>query len=77
MKAIQITVDERLLARLDADPEVKQAGRSAVFRRAVEAYLRQRLKARIAEAYRRGYAAGSIVEQEFDGWPEEGAWSEP
>jgi metal-responsive CopG/Arc/MetJ family transcriptional regulator len=77
MKAIQITVDERWLARLDADPEVKQAGRSAVFRRAVEAYLRQRRKDRIAEAYRRGYGGGSRVEREFDSWPEEGVWSEP
>ena len=58
-------------------PEVKQAGRSAVFRRAVEAYLRQRRKARIAEAYRRGYAGGSTVEEQFDGWAEEGAWGEP
>jgi metal-responsive CopG/Arc/MetJ family transcriptional regulator len=77
MKAIQITVDERWLARLDADPEVKQSGRSAVFRRAVEAYLRQRRNERIAEAYRRGYGTGSRVEQEFVGWPEEGAWPEP
>ena len=77
MKAIQITVDERWLARLDTDPEVRRAGRSAVFRRAVEAYLRERRRASIAEAYRRGYAAGSIVEEEFDGWPEEGTWSEP
>jgi metal-responsive CopG/Arc/MetJ family transcriptional regulator len=76
MKAIQITVDQRWLARLDADPEVQEAGRSAVFRRAVDAYLRQRRKERIAEAYRRGYARGSKVEKEFEGWTEEGAWSD-
>src|SRR5206468_3916155 len=58
MKAIQITVDDRLLARLDRDPEVKQFGRSAVFRRAAEAYLRRRGKARVAEAYRRAYGRG-------------------
>ena len=77
MKAIQITVDEGLLERLDADPEVKQSGRSAVFRRAVDVYLRERRKQRIAEAYRKGYARGSAVEQEFEGWPEEGVWPEP
>jgi metal-responsive CopG/Arc/MetJ family transcriptional regulator len=76
MKAIQITVDERLLARLDADPEVKKSGRSAVFRRAVEIYLRDRRKQRIAEAYKKGYARGSAVEDEFAGWPEEGEWHE-
>jgi len=36
MRAIQITLDERLLADLDADDEVKRDGRSAVLRRAVE-----------------------------------------
>jgi metal-responsive CopG/Arc/MetJ family transcriptional regulator len=77
MKAIQITVDEKLLARLDADPEVKQAGRSAVFRRAVDAYLRQRRRDRTARAYRQGYGGGSAVEREFDGWPEEGTWLDP
>jgi metal-responsive CopG/Arc/MetJ family transcriptional regulator len=76
MKAIQITVDERLLAQLDADPEVRKSGRSAVFRRAVEAYLRDRRKQRIAEAYRQGYARGSAVEDEFGGWPAEGMWHE-
>lgn len=76
MKAIQITVDERLLARLDADPEVKKSGRSAVFRRAVDLYLRERRKRRIAEAYRKGYARGSAVEDAFQGWPEEGVWLE-
>lgn len=77
MKAIQISVDERWLARLDADPEVQQEGRSAVFRRAVDDYLRRRRSARIAEAYRRGYGGGSKVDVEFAGWPEEGVWLEP
>ena len=76
MKAIQITVDERLLARLDADPEVKQSGRSAVFRRAVDIYLRERRRRRTDEAYRRGYGQGSAVEDEFAGWPQEGSWHE-
>jgi hypothetical protein len=53
MKAIKITVDERLLARLDADPEVKKSGRSAVFRHAVEAYLLEQRKRRIAAGAKR------------------------
>ena len=76
MKAIRITVDERLLARLDADPEVKRTGRSAVFRRAVELYLRERRRRRIDDAYSRAYGKGSAVEAEFAGWPEEGSWHE-
>ena len=76
MKAIQITVDEALLARLDRDPEVKRLGRSAVFRQAVDAYLRQRRKRAIDEAYRRGYAGKPRLE-EFEGWEEEAVWPEP
>ena len=58
MKAIQITLDERLLARLDADEEVKRAGRSAVIRHAVLDYLRRKRRSSVAEAYRRTYGDG-------------------
>ena len=74
MKAIQITVDDRLLARLDRDPEVKRLGRSAVFRRAAEAYLVQRRKADIADAYRKAYGRGGAPD--LEGWAEEGVWPE-
>lgn len=77
MKAIQITVDDRLLARLDADPEVQQLGRSAVFRRAVEAYLSSKRKGRIVEAYRKAYGTASGPSDELDGWADEGVWPEP
>jgi metal-responsive CopG/Arc/MetJ family transcriptional regulator len=74
MKAIQITVDDDLLERVDSDPEVKELGRSAVFRRAVDAYLRQRRKTRIADAYRRGYARQPGLGDEWSGWTDEGVW---
>ena len=72
MKAIQITVDDRLLTRLDRDPEVKRLGRSAVFRLAAEAYLVQRRKADITGAYRKAYGRGGATD--LDGWAEEGVW---
>ena len=76
MKAIQITVDDALLARLDRDPEVKRAGRSAVFRRAVDLYLRRERKRAVADAYRRAYGAGRTPADELDGWDEEAVWPE-
>ncbi|PYR86414.1 MAG: hypothetical protein DMG19_13085, partial [Acidobacteria bacterium] len=42
MKTIQITIDEALLAKLDADEETKRNGRSAVLRRAAAEYLNRR-----------------------------------
>jgi len=76
MKAIQVMIDEALLASLDADDEVKRDGRSAVLRRALREYLLRRRSNRIAEAYRRGYAKEKGLGTELAGWPDEGAWPE-
>ena len=78
MRAIQITIDERLLSRLDADPDVKRVGRSAVLRRAIDLYLRARRKRLVGDAYRRAYQRGepSGTGGELEGWTEEGAWPE-
>jgi metal-responsive CopG/Arc/MetJ family transcriptional regulator len=74
MKAIQITVDDALLVRVDADPEVKALGRSAVFRRAVDVYLRQRRRRDTADAYRRAYGGKVRGPEELEGWSDEGVW---
>lgn len=76
MKAIQITVDERLLDRLDRDPEVRALGRSAIFRKAVEAYLRRRRAASIATAYQQAYGRTPGLGRDFEGWQDEGKWPE-
>lgn len=72
MKPLQIMMDESLLQRLDADEEVKKDGRSAVIRRAIAEYLKQRRRRQIAESYRRGYASG--VSDELATWVGEGTW---
>ena len=74
MKPIQVLFDEPLLAKLDADEEVRLSGRSAVLRRAAADYLKRRSKQRIAEAYRRAYAKTPGLGAEFNGWEDEGQW---
>jgi metal-responsive CopG/Arc/MetJ family transcriptional regulator len=74
MKPIQITLDDGLLARLDADPEVQRDGRSAVLRRAAEEYLRRRRKRVVAEQYARAYQGSGA--SGFEGWEDEGQWPE-
>jgi len=74
MRAIQITFDDRLLAQLDADDEVKRDGRSAVLRRAAFQYLRRKRRDEIAEAYQKAY--GQAGAQELEGWADAGVWPE-
>lgn len=74
MKAIQVTLDDDLLARLDRDEEVQRDGRSAVLRRAAELYLQKRRASAIASAYRRAYGGGTGLGKEFEGWGSEGTW---
>lgn len=74
MKPVQVLIDEPLLRELDADPEVKREGRSAVLRRAAAAYLRRSRARRISEAYRRGYSRGGGLGDEWAGWEDQGTW---
>jgi metal-responsive CopG/Arc/MetJ family transcriptional regulator len=74
MKAIQVMLDERLLEKLDATEEVQKEGRSAVLRRAVEAYLRERRRASIRAQYRKAYRGAEGLGREFAGWEEQGVW---
>jgi metal-responsive CopG/Arc/MetJ family transcriptional regulator len=52
---VQISIDTDLLERIDADPEVREKGRSAFIRAAVRLYLaekeRRELDAKLAQAY--------------------------
>ncbi|HVF61378.1 MAG TPA: hypothetical protein VNJ70_16335 [Thermoanaerobaculia bacterium] len=67
---------DKLLARLDATPEVRKYGRSAVLRRAAEEYLRRRRSREIAERYAAAYGQASDIGKEFAGWEDEGQWPE-
>ena len=73
MKAIQVTVDERLLKSLDANAEAKRDGRSAVIRRALAQYLARRRSAELDEQIRCAYGKNP-VDPELEGWEQEGTW---
>lgn len=66
--------DEELLGRLDSDDEVQRRGRSAVLREAAADYLRRRRQATIARRYQGAYADDAFVDEELEGWAEEGVW---
>jgi metal-responsive CopG/Arc/MetJ family transcriptional regulator len=74
MKVIQITMDEKLLQKLDANDETRRDGRSAVFRRAVKEYLERQRRRTITNRYRRAYSGEAGLGKEFEGWEGEGSW---
>ena len=67
-RPVQISLDAELLQRIDRDPEVRERGRSAFIRSAVETYLNARRRretdARIANAY--GGRADELLEEVAD-----------
>lgn len=67
-------LDEELMARLDASEEVRAEGRSAVLRRAAAEYLDRRRRDAIADQYRKAYAGGAALGDEFAGWEDQGSW---
>jgi metal-responsive CopG/Arc/MetJ family transcriptional regulator len=55
-RPVQISMDAELLRRIDADPEVRERGRSVFIRSAIEMYLRARQRREIDEQFRKAYA---------------------
>jgi predicted transcriptional regulator len=74
MRAIQVMLDEDLLARLDENEEVRQEGRSAVLRRAAAEYLDRQRREAVAAQYRKAYSDGAGLGEEFTGWENQGSW---
>lgn len=69
-------MDPDLLEELDATEEVQKDGRSAVLRRAVTLYLERIRRMEIRERYVRAYGDTSDLDEELEGWAEEGVWPE-
>ncbi len=74
MRAVQFTIDDDLLRRIDSHPATKQNGRSAFLRTAAAEYLRRQRAKDIREAYRRGYEKYPPEVDEFFVSPEAQAW---
>jgi metal-responsive CopG/Arc/MetJ family transcriptional regulator len=78
-RSVQISLDEKLLARIDRQPMARKRGRSALIRAALESYLEGQRARSIDEAYDRAYGGkgASRAFEEFrtaiEGqvWPEE------
>jgi metal-responsive CopG/Arc/MetJ family transcriptional regulator len=74
MKVVQVSLDERLLERLDANVEVRKRGRSAIVREALAYWLAVQRETQIADAYARAYGGRGGIADEFPGWAGAGTW---
>jgi len=77
-RPIQISIDTNLLNRIDKDPEVRQRGRSAFIRSAVELYLNAKRRRAVDQRIARAYEgqADAMVDEIADligaqAWPKE------
>ena len=77
MRAVQFTIDDALLRRIDSHPATKKRGRSAFLRAAAIEYLRRQRAGDIRQAYRQGYGKHPPMAEEFfvapgaQAWPDE------
>ncbi|GMV16577.1 MAG: hypothetical protein AMXMBFR56_48010 [Polyangiaceae bacterium] len=76
-KAVQISMDRELLARIDRDPKTKQEGRSAFIRDAVLLYLEAKRRRDVDQRIRQTFS-GRAPEllAEVEGMLEGQAWPE-
>lgn len=76
-KPVQISMDTALLQRIDADPEVRERGRSAFVRSAVELYLTAKERKEIDDQILRGYAGqADALLSEIEDLIGDQAWSD-
>lgn len=74
MKTIQMTIDEPLLADIDALIAELQTTRSAFIRAALHAALRQHQIQRREHQHAQGYARHPLPPHDVSEWQDEQAW---
>lgn len=74
-KPVQISIDAELLRRVDAEPEVRERGRSAFIRSAIESYLRTTQRRNVDDAIAAAYAGeADAMLDEAEGLMDAQAW---
>lgn len=77
MKTIQMTIDEELLAEVDAAVRDLGTSRSAFLRDALQRALKQRQIAAMERQHVAGYERHPVEPGEFDVWEAEQVWEQP
>ncbi len=78
VKQVQVSIDSKLLERIDRDPETRERGRSAFLRSAAELYLAAKKRRRVDVEIRKAYegSADDMLE-EIESLMKAQVWPEP
>ena len=76
MRTVQMTLDEKLLDRLDAVVRRRRTNRSAFTRLALQAALARLQTEELEQKHRRGYEALPVAEREFGVAEEDQRWGD-
>jgi metal-responsive CopG/Arc/MetJ family transcriptional regulator len=76
MRTVQMTLDERLVERVDRAVRKLGSSRSAFTREALRAALDALAEHELERKHRHGYAENPVRRGEFDVWHREQAWPE-
>ena len=76
MKTVQMTLDEGLLADVDAAVARLGTSRSAFTRRALQAELEAPRERELERRHREGYQRRPVKRGEFSAWESEQVWTE-
>jgi metal-responsive CopG/Arc/MetJ family transcriptional regulator len=74
MKTVQMTLDERLVQRVDRAARKLGTTRSAFTRNALRQALARLATVEKERRHRRGYDANPVEADEFDHWAKEQVW---
>jgi metal-responsive CopG/Arc/MetJ family transcriptional regulator len=76
MRTIQMTLDDDLVAKVDAIASELKTTRSAFTREALREAIRQYKIRRLESRHRQGYAAQPVNKEEFSVWEKEQNWGD-
>jgi metal-responsive CopG/Arc/MetJ family transcriptional regulator len=76
MKAVQMTLEDELVAAVDRLARKLKITRSAFTRDALRAALAKFQTRELEEKHRRGYERHPVESGEFDGWDTEQQWGD-
>ena len=76
MRTVQMTLDDKLVEKVDNAARLIKTTRSGFTRMALEAALKEQAEKQLIHKYQLGYKNNPVKKDEFDVWESEQAWGD-